>query len=54
MADFGYQLDVEVRCHDLKDRGVEGLIGMSFLKQFKWCVDPKKQIISTCPILSTR
>ena len=39
--------DVEVRCHDLKDQGVKGLIGMSFLKQFKWCLDPKKQIIST-------
>lgn len=39
--------DVEVRCHDLKDQGVEGLIGMSFLKQFKWCLDPKKLIIST-------
>lgn len=39
--------DVEVRCHDLKDQGVEGLIGMSFLKQFKWCLDPRKQTIST-------
>lgn len=38
---------IEVRCHDLKDQGVEGLIGMSFLKYFKWCVDPTKQIIST-------
>lgn len=38
---------VEVHCHDLKDQGVEGLIGMSFLKQFKWCIDPKKQLIST-------
>ncbi|OGQ06270.1 MAG: hypothetical protein A2W61_02215 [Deltaproteobacteria bacterium RIFCSPLOWO2_01_44_7] len=37
---------IEVRCHDLKEQGVEGLIGMSFLKQFKWCVDPEKQIIS--------
>lgn len=33
---------VEVRCHDLKDQGVEGLIGMTFLKQFDWCVHPKR------------
>lgn len=37
---------VEVRCHDLKDQGADGLIGMSFLKQFDWCVHPYKQIIS--------
>lgn len=37
---------VEVRCHDLKDQGAEGLIGMSFLKQFSWCVHPSKQVIS--------
>jgi len=37
---------VEVACHDLKEQGVEGLIGMSFLEQFDWCVHPKKQIIS--------
>lgn len=37
---------IEVRCHDLKDQGVEGLVGMSFLKQFDWCVHPKRQIIS--------
>lgn len=36
----------EVRCHDLKEQGVEGLIGMTFLKQFKWCVDPQRQVIS--------
>ncbi len=36
---------MEVRCHDLREQGVEGLIGMSFLKQFRWCVDPGKQII---------
>ncbi len=39
--------EVEVRCHDLKDQGVEGLVGMSFLKQFKWCVDPINKILST-------
>jgi predicted aspartyl protease len=39
--------DVEIRCHDLKDQGVEGLIGMSLLKQFEWCLEPRKMIIST-------
>lgn len=37
---------MEVRCHDLKEQGVEGLVGMSFLKHFDWCVHPKAQIIS--------
>ena len=37
---------VEVRCHDLKDQGADGLIGMSFLKQFDWCLHPGKQVIS--------
>ncbi len=37
---------VEVRCHDLKEQGVEDLIGMSFLKQFGWCVHPKRGVIS--------
>lgn len=37
---------VEVRCHDLKDQGVEGLIGMTFLKQFDWCVHPQRRVIS--------
>lgn len=37
---------MEVRCHDLKDQGVEGLIGMSFLKQFDWCVHPSRKMIS--------
>lgn len=36
----------QVACHDLKNQGVEGLLGMTFLKQFGWCIDPKKQIIS--------
>ncbi len=36
---------IEVRCHDLKDQGVEGLIGMSFLKQFDWCLYPNRHII---------
>ncbi|PIR25534.1 MAG: hypothetical protein COX62_05550 [Deltaproteobacteria bacterium CG_4_10_14_0_2_um_filter_43_8] len=37
---------VEVRCHDLKEQGVEGLVGMTFLKQFDWCVHPNRQVIS--------
>lgn len=37
---------VEVACHDLRDQGVEGLMGMTFLKQFDWCLHPKKQVIS--------
>ncbi|OGQ45172.1 MAG: hypothetical protein A3H42_02310 [Deltaproteobacteria bacterium RIFCSPLOWO2_02_FULL_46_8] len=37
---------VEVRCHDLKDQGVEGLIGMTFLKQFDWCLHPAKQVLA--------
>ena len=37
---------LEVRCHDLKDQGIEGLVGMSFLKQFDWCLHPRKQMIS--------
>lgn len=36
---------VEVRCHDLKDQGVEGLVGMTFLKLFKWCLHPSEQMI---------
>jgi predicted aspartyl protease len=40
------QSRMEVACHDLKEQGTEGLIGMSFLEQFDWCVHPSKQIIS--------
>lgn len=36
----------EVACHDLLDEGVEGLIGMSFLEQFDWCMHPIRRIIS--------
>lgn len=36
---------VEVACHDLKDQGVEGLIGMTFLKQFNWCLHSDRQVI---------
>ncbi len=37
---------VEVACHDLKEQGVEGLIGMTFLELFDWCVYPNQKIIS--------
>lgn len=37
----------EVVCHDLITQGVEGLIGMSFLEQFDWCIHPKEKRIST-------
>lgn len=36
---------IEVACHDLKQQGVEGLIGMDFLKRLNWCVYPEQQII---------
>ena len=38
---------IEVRCHDLQEQGIEGLLGMNFLEQFDWCIHPKRQIIST-------
>jgi len=38
--------DFEVACHDLMEQDVQGLLGMTFLEQFKFCVDPKKQTIS--------
>lgn len=37
---------IEILCHDLMEQGVEGLLGMSFLKQFNWCLYPEKQVIS--------
>ena len=36
----------EVACHALLEQGVEGLIGMNFLKQFDFCVFPSKNVIS--------
>ncbi len=36
----------EVACHDLKEHGVEGLIGMSFLGEFDWCLHPARKVIS--------
>ena len=38
--------DFEVACHDLMEQDVQGLLGMTFLEQFKFCIDPKKQTIS--------
>lgn len=37
---------MEVACHDLKQQGVEGLIGMDFLKRLDWCVYPTRQVIA--------
>lgn len=36
---------MEVACHDLKQQGVEGLIGMDFLETFDWCLHPSQHII---------
>lgn len=36
---------VEVRCHDLREQGVEGLVGMAFLKRFNWCIYPEDQLL---------
>lgn len=38
--------NIEVTVHDLKEQGVEGLVGMSFLEQFPWCLDPARKVIS--------
>lgn len=35
----------EVGCHALYEQGVEGLIGMTFLEQFDFCIFPSKKII---------
>ena len=44
---LGKKMDhFEVACHDLLDQGVEGLVGMSFLEQFDWCVHPGKRMIT--------
>lgn len=37
----------EVACHALLEQGVEGLVGMTFLEQFDFCIFPSKQIIRT-------
>ena len=35
----------EVACHSLFEQGVEGLLGMTFLEQFNFCIYPAKRII---------
>lgn len=35
----------EVACHALLEQGVEGLLGMTFLEQFDFCIFPSKRII---------
>lgn len=37
---------VQVLCHDLIGQGIEGLLGMTFLNRFRWCVVPDGQVIS--------
>jgi predicted aspartyl protease len=38
--------NMEIACHDLKQQGVEGLIGMDVLECFDWCMHPTLQTIS--------
>ena len=35
----------EVACHSLYEQGVTGLLGMTFLEQFDFCIFPSKKII---------
>lgn len=35
----------EVACHSLYEQGVSGLLGMTFLENFDFCIFPSKQII---------
>lgn len=35
----------EIACHPLFEQGVEGLLGMTFLEQFEFCIFPKQRII---------
>lgn len=35
----------EVACHALFEQGVEGLLGMTFLEHFNFCIYPSKRII---------
>lgn len=35
----------EIACHPLFEQGVEGLLGMTFLEQFEFCIFPTRQII---------
>lgn len=38
-------LSFEVACHSLYEHGVAGLLGMTFLEQFDFCIHPSKRII---------
>lgn len=35
----------EIDCHALLEQGVSGLLGMTFLEQFDFCIFPSKRII---------
>ncbi len=35
----------EVACHALLEQGVEGLLGMTFLERFDFCIYPSRQVI---------
>lgn len=35
----------EVACHRLYEQGVEGLLGMTFLEQFDFCIFPTQHLI---------
>lgn len=35
----------EVACHKLYEQGVEGLLGMTFLKNFDFCIFPSRQVV---------
>lgn len=35
----------EIACHSLFEQGVAGLLGMTFLERFDFCIFPSKQII---------
>jgi predicted aspartyl protease len=37
--------DFEVACHALLEQGVEGLVGMTFLQQFDFCIYPARRVI---------
>jgi len=39
----------EVSCHSLYEQGVNGLLGMTFLEQFDFCIFPSRQVVSVAP-----
>ncbi|MFH1652871.1 MAG: retropepsin-like aspartic protease [Pseudomonadota bacterium] len=43
---LGKRIDhFEIACHSLLEQGVEGLIGMTFLENFDFCIHPANKII---------